>query len=268
VRFLTTIAADNQVIYATHSPFMIDAEHLETIRPVYEDPKTGTTKISDDVWPKDKDALFPLQAALGYQLVQSLFISKRQVVVEGITDYWLFKALNHAAATVGTTTLDSSVILVPSGGASKMVPLASMLLGHEIDLVAVLDGDTPGRREGTKVQRVLGDERRILFTADYTADGNGTGETEDLFPVEFYLAAVKDAYGSIDLRFNAEEKAIPNIVDRITALFARKGHGDFEKWKVARKLADRIEADPTSVPQDALTAAGNLFEEINALLIS
>lgn len=66
LEFLQKLSKDNQVIYSSHSPFMIDAEHLETVRPVYEDPVTGSTKIGEDVWPKDKDAVFPLQAALGY----------------------------------------------------------------------------------------------------------------------------------------------------------------------------------------------------------
>ena len=65
VEFLRTLTEGNQVIYTTHSPFMIDADHLETVRPVYEEPGTGATRITEDVWPKDKDALFPLQAALG-----------------------------------------------------------------------------------------------------------------------------------------------------------------------------------------------------------
>ena len=54
--------------------------------------------------------------------------------------------------------------------------------------------------------------------------------------------AVKEAYAGKDLRFNVEEKAIPNIVDRLVALFERKGRGVFEKWKVARILADGIMA--------------------------
>ncbi|MBP2322622.1 putative ATPase [Kibdelosporangium banguiense] len=266
VEFLRKLSKDNQVLYSSHSPFMIDAEHLETVRPVYEDPTTGSTKISEDVWPKDKDALFPLQAALGYQLAQSLFISKRQVAVEGMTDYWIFKALDHAVSATGRTGLDPSIIITPSGGASRMIPLASMLIGHQIDVVAVLDGDEPGRREGKKlVERLLGDANRTVFTGDYTPDGNTTGETEDLFPDDYFLTAVKKAYGSIDLRPNADEKQISNIVDRLTALFTRKGHGEFEKWKVNRALADQIEDDPHHVPAETLDAASMMFEKINNL---
>lgn len=267
VEFLQKVSKNNQVVYTTHSPFMIDAERLETVRPVYEDAATGSTRVSEDVWPKDRDALFPLQAALGYQLVQSLFISKRQILVEGITDYWIFKALDHALRTTGRVGLDPSVIITPSGGASRMLPLASMLTGHHVDLAAVLDGDETGRREGKKlVQRLLNDGNRTVFVGDYTTDANTSGEVEDLFPDDVYLDAVRAAYGKIDLRFNAEEKQTSNIVDRLTALFERKGHGPFEKWKAARALADRIEAEPQAVDTDALDAASKIFQKINTLL--
>jgi AAA ATPase domain len=267
VEFLRKLSKDNQVIYTAHSPFMIDADHLESIRPVYEEPVTGATMISDDVWPKDKDALFPLQAALGYQLAQSLFISKRQALLEGITDYWIFKSLDYAARVTGREALHPSIILTPSGGASRMMPLASMLLGHEVDVVAILDGDEPGRREGKKlVDRLLGESTRTIFAGDFTPAGNPTGETEDLFPEDYYLAAVKKAHGKADLRFNAEEKQIPNIVDRLTALFERKGYGDLEKWKIARALADTIDADPQAVPAQTLDAAAQIFQKVNELI--
>jgi hypothetical protein len=267
IEFLRKLSEDSQVIYTAHSPFMIDADHLESIRPVYEEPATGATMISDNVWPKDKDALFPLQAALGYQLAQSLFISKRQAIVEGITDYWIFKSLDYATRATGRQALNPSIILTPSGGASRMMPLASMLLGHEVDVVAVLDGDEPGRREGKKLgDRLLGDASRTIFAGDFTPAGNPAGETEDLFPEDYYLAAVKEAHGNIDLRFNAAEKQIPNIVDRLTALFVRKGHGDLEKLKIARALADTIAADPQAVPAQTLDAAAQIFQKINLLI--
>jgi hypothetical protein len=64
---------------------VVDPDHLERVRVVYED-ENGNAKVSEDVWPKDEDSLFPLQAGLGYALAQTLFYSKRQVVVEGLSD--------------------------------------------------------------------------------------------------------------------------------------------------------------------------------------
>ena len=74
---------------------MIDGDHLENVKIVFEDKKNfGVTKVSNDVWPKDKDSLFPLQAGLGYSLAQTLFYSKYQLVVEGLTDYIILKSMN------------------------------------------------------------------------------------------------------------------------------------------------------------------------------
>jgi predicted ATP-dependent endonuclease of OLD family len=193
--------------------------------------------------------------------------TKRQVLVEGMTDYWIFKALDHAVRVTGRASLDPSVIITPSGGASRMLPLASMLTGHHVELAAVLDGDETGRREGKRlVQRLLNNDNRTVFVGDHTADGNTTGEVEDLFGDDFYLDAVKAAYGKIDLRFNADEKQIANIVDRLTAMFERKGHGVFEKSRVARALADTVEADPQAVPTEVLDTASLIFQKVNTLL--
>jgi energy-coupling factor transporter ATP-binding protein EcfA2 len=265
IEFLRNISSGNQVIYSTHSPFMVDGDHLEEVRPVWEDPKTGSTNVSDNVWPKDKDALFPLQAALGYQLAQSLFISRHQVLIEGITDFWLLKALDLALAATERHGLHPDVILTPGGGAGRLVPLASMLVGHEVRVAALLDGDESGRKEGQKLERILGYDNRTIFVGDHTPDQNLTGEIEDLFTDDYYMAAVKRANGSGDYRFNATEKAIPNIVDRISALFERKGLGKFEKWKVARVLADTIMAEPNSVPAETLDSVETLVGELNQI---
>ena len=265
IEFLRNITEGNQVIYSTHSPFMVDGEHLEEIRPVWEDATTGSTKVSDNVWPKDKDALFPLQAALGYQIIQSLFISRHQVLIEGITDFWIIKALDAALTATGRTAFLPQIILTPGGGAGRMVPLASMLVGHEVHVAALLDGDESGRKEGRKLERILGFDNRTIFVGDHTPDANPTGEIEDLFPDDYYMAAVKDAYGSRDYRFNAEEKAHANIVDRVAAMFLRKNHGEFEKWKVARILADKIAADPNGVPYETLDAISAITVQLNAI---
>jgi len=265
IEFLRTITDENQVIYSTHSPFMIDGEHLEEIRPVWEDRSTGSTKVSDDIWPKDKDALFPLQAALGYQLAQSLFISRYQVLVEGITDFWIIKALDAALTATKRTALHDGIIITPGGGAGRVVPLASMLVGHEVQVAALLDGDESGRKEGRKLERVLGYNNRVLFVGDYTPGSNPGREIEDLFPDEYFMAAVKTVYGTRDYRLNADEKAIPNIVERVTAVFERKGFGKFEKWQVARVLADTIMDKISEVPAETLDAIEQIAIALNEI---
>lgn len=142
-----------------------------------------------------------------------------------------------------------------------------MLVGHEVQVAALLDGDESGRKEGRKLERLLGVDNRVLFIGDYTPDNNPTGEIEDLFTDDYFMAAVREAYGTKDYRFNAAEKTIPNIVDRIEALFQRREIGAFEKWKVARVLADTIMNNPTGVPDETLDAIEKVVAALNEITV-
>jgi predicted ATPase len=264
VKFLEKLSKDNQTLYSTHSPFMVDADHLERARAVYED-DDGSTRISEDIWPRDKDCLFPLQAALGYQLAQGLFLSKRQLLVEGLTDYWLIKALNEAFALRKLTTLRSGIAVVPSAGISKLLPLASMLTGHDVEVTALLDGDEPARREGKKLADNLlgGKGHKCLFIGDFVTMRQA--ELEDIFPEDEYLSAVRQAYSDVDLKFNTAEKAIPEIVNRVQMFFERKNLGRFEKWRPAAILRDRILAEPEDVSKTVCDTMVRIFGAINSL---
>jgi predicted ATPase len=262
VKFLEKLAQENQTLYSTHSPFMVDADHLERVRIVYE-AEDGTTKVSENVWPQDKDALFPLQAGLGYQLMQSLFIGKRQLIVEGITDYWILKALDQALKQKKIEGLRPDVVIVPSAGVSKLLPLASMLIGHDVHVVALLDGDEPGRKEGKKLTEHLfaGDKGRCLFIGDFVQ--NSQAELEDIFPEEVYLAAVKEAYELQDLTLGEEEKNVSGLVNKLKVLFERKGYGSFEKWRPAGKLRDYLLNEPDKMPKQVYDTAAKIFEAVN-----
>jgi len=50
IEFLDKLVIDNQTLYTTHSPFLVDGDHLERARAVYEK-DDGTTGVSEDVWP-------------------------------------------------------------------------------------------------------------------------------------------------------------------------------------------------------------------------
>ncbi len=262
VKFLEKLSKDNQTMYTTHSPFMVDADHLERVRIVYE-AEDGTTKVSEDVWPRDKDALFPLQAGLGYQLAQSLFVAKRQLIVEGLTDYWILKAFDQVLRQRGEKALRDDVVIVPSAGLSKLLPLASMLIGHDTEIVALLDGDEPGRKEGKKLAEKLlsGREGRCIFVGDFVDNKNA--ELEDLFPEELYLAAVEEAYDLAELTFGPEEEGIEGVVNKVEALFKRKQIGKFEKWRAAARLRDWILEESKEITDTVRQQFSRIFEAVN-----
>ena len=103
IELFERISETNQLIYSTHLPFLVDGNHFERVRTVHlAGPEPQKTVISNDVRPTgDRDTLFPLQAALGYSIAQTLFLGKRSVIVEGITDYWIIKALDTCLSMSG-----------------------------------------------------------------------------------------------------------------------------------------------------------------------
>jgi len=151
MEFLETLSKKNPLIYSTHSPFLINGDKLENVCITYEDPNVKVSKVTQDVWPPDKEALFPLQVGLAYNIAQTLFYSKRQLVVEGLTDYWILKGMAANLEGRGMKHLRTDAIITPAGGTKRMMPLASMLIGNEIKLVTLLDGDNPGIRKGKEL---------------------------------------------------------------------------------------------------------------------
>ena len=135
LRFLTDLSANYQIIYTTHSPFMIESSKLNQVRTVVE--CDDGTHISESVQEKDPNTLFPLQAALGYDLAQNLFVSPKNLIVEGIADLVYLNLLSGALQYTGRKGLKNEITIVPVGGADKVATFVSLLRGNELDMVCL-----------------------------------------------------------------------------------------------------------------------------------
>jgi hypothetical protein len=264
IRFFEKLSKDNQLFYTTHSPFMVDGAHLERARAVYE--TAAGTLVSADVWPRDRDTLFPLQAALGYSVCQTLFLSRKQVLVEGLTDYMLLGVINEHLRCQDRPALDDDVVLIPMGGTTNLAPLASMLVGHNVDVAILLDSDKAGDRAIEKLRNVIGDiDARCVRIADAVGDQD-TEEMEQLFPEDYYLSSVARAYPDVKLQFSSKEKKITNVVDRVKAFFDRKGLGRFEKWRPIEQVVRDIGQGADGVPSELFDSASKVLTACNAAL--
>ncbi len=265
VEFLNRISNENQLLYTTHSPFMIDGDHLENVKIVYEDESNfGVIKVSDDVWSKDRDSLFPLQAGLGYSLAQTLFYSKFQLVVEGLTDYLFLKAINELLSRQKMSTIHEDIVISPAGGTSHLMPLASMLVGNDIKITVLLDGDQPGlQKEKTLKEKLLVNS---LIVDNFT--GKEKSEIEDFFEDSLYIEAVKSAYPKYKIEFNSDEEKIIPIVNRVEALFKRQGYDNLEKWKVGNVIIDWIakQSSEKKISDNTCKKFEELFKQINTVL--
>lgn len=262
VKFLRNLSKKNQLLYTTHSAFMIDADHLEDVKIVTEDEGDfGSTKVSDDLWPDDKDALFPLQAGLGYTMAQTLFFSKRQLVVEGITDYFYLKAAGNFLKSQSRTSLAETITITPVGGAKNIARMASLLLANDVKLATLLDGDDAGLAARNKLQQTLLD---VAIMDDFAMKPKAT--IEDMFNEEFYLDAAKVAYPDVDFGFASKDKTL-SITQRITAEFERSQR-KYNKYLVCQVIVGWIndQNSPHVLSEEVCAKFEKLFVKINSMI--
>jgi hypothetical protein len=271
---LKEYAKGNQLIYTTHMPFMIDMERLDNIRVCTEN-KMGGTKVSADFYAADEHARFPLQAALGLSISQSLFVGPFNLVVEGITDFWLLSTMATMLRLDGHQSLDERVVITPSGGATKAAYVGTMLQGQKLNVVVLLDSDLEGQRvaEGLIKNWIMKDRHILLLGRALGRKEETT--LEDLFPVDFYVQYVNRAYhsefGSNPLT-DAEVAACrdPQIVRRIDAAMKARGIQPnsegwaFNKGRPAKLLlAELPKLSASELPSQLLRSFEQLFQCVN-----
>jgi predicted ATPase len=178
------LATEHQVIYTTHSPFMVQADRLDRVRTV-EDVEQEGTKVSADVLSMSKDTRFPLQAALGYSLAQTLFLGPDNLVVEGPADYLYLQVMSGHLQRLGRTGLDPRWVVVPVGGLDK-IPTFVALLGAQLNVAVLLDVSTGGTQKvNSLVQRGIIAGEKLIPLTEFT--DTAEADIEDVFDTDFYL---------------------------------------------------------------------------------
>ena len=263
IAFFETLAKDNPLIYTTHSPFLIDGEHIHRVRPVTED-ETGQSRISVDSWPKDRETIFPLQAAAGYAMVRGLFQHKKNVLVEGMSDYLYLHALNLNCHLLGRQGLPDDIYITPCGGTKLVGHVASLFLGQEVRPVVLLDGDYAGRTRRDALMKVLyaGYEKTVLLLSDVL--GREDCEIEDIIGEATILPNLKDVVGK-KITLNQDDRAKGSLVAQIKSAAQRHSVELPDSWKpmVARRIVvEWSRTDPTDLPQGILDKAEALFKEL------
>lgn len=88
LRFINErLAPKFQVIYATHSPFMVEPSRLARVRILQDKGIDAGTVVSQDISTADADSLLPLKAAVGHEVAQNLTLGPDNELVEGTSDF-------------------------------------------------------------------------------------------------------------------------------------------------------------------------------------
>lgn len=188
LKFIEDLSKSYQIIYTTHSPFMINSDHLERVRTIVETEKG--THISDTLKESDSNTLFPLQAALGYNLGQNLFISKNNLLVEGPADLLYLTILSNILQQEKREGLNEKITIVPVGGLDKVSTFISLLRGNKLNIACILDSFIdPKSKEKVDdlIKHKIIKDKNIRFYDEFVNLAGKKANVEDMFEVEEYL---------------------------------------------------------------------------------
>jgi len=258
-----------QVLYTTHSPFMIDLEKLHRIRLVQDMDGVGTV-ISDDPVHNDKETVFPLQMALGYQMAQTLFLSPHCLMVNSPSDLIYLQVLGDMVAAESGIRIDPRWVIIPVGSTDNLSTFVT-LLGENYVSVAVMMDLTPTNKE--KIEAInrkneLDGENPVKWVQVTRVRD---ADIEDLFDPKIYLQLVNLSYAKqLDqtLTMKSITESNPRIVERLKAYFAKTGiaGGVFDRYVPAAYLLENFEDFKIHISEESIEKAKTLVERINSLI--
>lgn len=272
--FRDKLAPHHQVIYTTHSPFMIDPERLLSVRLVEDknrDDEVLGTKVSAEVLRTDRDTIFPLQAALGYEIAQTLFVGKNVLLVEGPGDILFLQWFSDQLRQRKRTALDTHWTIAPGGGLDKIGSFISLFAGKGIHVAVLTDY---GQGDKKSVQRLRDSEVLLaghVLTVDEFA-GQPEADIEDVLGRDLYLSLIHKLYKLAkknELPSKRPETAPIRVLKEVEEHFRTLPASvpEFDHYSPARFLMEtpKIEGELSGLDA-ALDRFERLFKSINGLL--
>jgi energy-coupling factor transporter ATP-binding protein EcfA2 len=271
--YIENLSSTRQILYTTHSPFMVESDKLQRVRVVEDRPKEGT-KITGKLEGSAEESLFPLQAALGYSIAQNLFIAKKNVLVEGPADFILLTHVSAILEQIGKSGLAEGVF-VPVGGLDKVATFVALLGANKLKIVVLHDrASGPAQSIEALIRQKLIERRRVLDFSMFRVPQNLESDVEDLFPDALYIKAFNTAYKR---ELNGVALAPtdlgqhPRIVERINQWLNDRGitllhSGGFNHYRVAQALLPHLTVD--ALGEADLQPFENLFARLNEALDS
>ncbi|MBN8807824.1 MAG: AAA family ATPase [Sphingomonas sp.] len=196
-------AAPVQVVYVTHSPFLLDKNRAERIRVLQKGKGADGTRVIKNA---SQNHYEPLRSAFGAYVGETAFIGACNLLVEGVADQVLLAGISRAILRRGvsseTELLDlNRIVLVPCGSASHVPYMLYLIRGRDSDAPAVivlLDSDKSGNeaaavlRKDDKASRRLINPDYVMQFAEFDIASGIThlvAEPEDLLPLPLALVA-------------------------------------------------------------------------------
>jgi len=270
----------HQLLYTTHSPFMIDPARFERVRIVQDlgiDAKEQLpkdqdgTKVLTHVFDATNDSLFPLQGALGYEIQQTLFIGPNSLVVEGPADMLYLRAVSGQLEREQRVGLSEDWVITPVGGSGKVPAFVALLAPQKgMNVATLLDFQNSDRApiEDLYKKKLL-KKKQVATYGDFS--GKREADVEDMFERAFYISLVNAEFAK-ELRMPIDPAALnakePRTLRAVEAWLAANPmqSGGFGHYRPARYFSENVATLWPLVSDATKNRFEAAFKHLNALL--
>jgi hypothetical protein len=269
-KLISSLARRYQIIYSTHSPFMVDWNFPQRIRLFVRDHASGRTTIENKPYAARGAAQRiwdPLRETLGVSLGDITVVGERNVFVEGVTDQILLANASSKLEAAGQPHIDlDRVSIVPFGDEETLQHLLQTAGRLGARSVVLVDSDDAGRN-------ILGKHAVLTPSLEVGAYAEHAGRDcsiEDLVGIDPYVIAVNAAYSGFEWfsPFTPEtvhqEIAEASLGAYMEAAFDARFGRDFSKVLCAVTVAVSDEA----LPPEALARFSRLLAALVDALAS
>lgn len=252
--FFNSLAKNNQLLYTTHSPFLVDSMNIINTKVVYSDDR-GITNVSDNLMIKKKAAqksIYPVNSAIGITISDTMLIGTKPIIVEGISDQIYLTYIKRKLMQNKKITLDTELVFMPVGGTKNIKPVVSIITGKDEELpVVLIDCDESGNQKKISLSNSLykDSSEKLISVEDYLIKKCDNSEIEDIMDSEEVESAFNREYHAEELDFEYNSKSKDSIVVQMEKFAAENDIVLEDGWKVkvARRYVQKFRNEDDSL---------------------
>lgn len=252
--FFNSLSKNNQLLYTTHSPFLVDSMNIINTKVVYSDDR-GITNVSDNLMIKKKAAqksIYPVNSAIGITISDTMLIGTKPIIVEGISDQIYLTYIKRKLMQNKKITLDTELVFMPVGGTKNIKPVVSIITGKDEELpVVLIDCDESGNQKKKSLSNSLykDSSEKLISVEDYLIKKCDNSEIEDMMDSEEVESAFNREYHAEELDFEYNSKSKDSIVVQMEKFAAENDIVLEDGWKVkvARRYVQKFRNENDSL---------------------
>lgn len=286
--FEEELLAQHQLIYTTHSPYMINPQRLDRVR-VVEDRTSEEamdlpreqqgTKVIANLTEASAEALLPLDSLEAEEAeaeaepepeIHEVVIPVKQLLVEDAADLFYLRAMSNILSAAGQMGLGDDWVVVPIGGIEN-IPTYLSQDGNSNEGLAILISTRQHDAELLSAfeAKQLVESRRLKSLSDFAASQEAA--IEDLFDVVFYTNLVNAAYrGYLSKPISPPDLSSPSVRlrDRVGDYLndnPLQGGLSFNHRRPARLFAENAGRLASEISPQTRERFGKLFAWVSEL---